>query len=120
MHVLNTKKYVIYTQSNFRICDINYDEKLLLKLIIAGSYIILSLLSGFFEDSCLSTKKEKLFQEFHSKNLILKKMSVRFEINLWKDKWGGRNLHKFHLEIAYKLENLRPNFNLLIKLSKIS
>ena len=88
MHVLNTEKYAIYTQSNFRICNINYDEKPLLKFIIAGSYIILSLLSGFFEDNCLCTKKEKLFQEFHSINMIPKKMSVKFGISLWKDKWG--------------------------------
>ena len=77
----------------FRICETNYDEKLLLKLIKAGSYIILSLLSGYFENSFISTKMKKLFQEFCSINLILKIMSVRFEINLWKGKWAGKGIY---------------------------
>ena len=77
----------------FKICDIKYEDKLLLKLIIAGSYIILSLLSGFFENSLICTKKKKIFQEFYSINLILKIMSVRFEINLWKGKWAGKGIY---------------------------
>ena len=88
IHFLNTKKYAIYTQSNFRICDINYEEKPLIKFIIAGSYIILSLLSGFFEENCICTKKEKFFQEFHSINLIPKKMSVN--LGLFYGKISGQ------------------------------
>ena len=92
MHVLNTKKNLIFTQLNFRISNINNDEQQRLKLIIAGSYIILSLLSGYFENSLICTKMKKLFQEFCSINLILKKMIVRFEINLWKGKWAGKGI----------------------------
>jgi len=72
MHVFNAKKYVIYTQSNFRIWGINHDDKLLSSLILAGSYIISSSHSGFFEDSFLCTKEKKLFQELHTKIMILK------------------------------------------------
>ena len=73
MHIFNAKKYVIYTRSNCRIWGINYNEKLLLKLIIADSYIIINSRTGFLEDSCLCTKKEKPFQELHTINMILKK-----------------------------------------------
>ena len=37
MNIFNAKKYVIYTTSNSRFWSMNHDEKLLLKLIKAGS-----------------------------------------------------------------------------------
>jgi len=72
MHVFNAKKYVIYTQSNSRIWSMNHDEKLLLKLIKAGSYTVLNLHFVFLR-TVPSLLIRKDFQELHRINMILKK-----------------------------------------------
>ena len=71
--IFNAKKYVNYTESYSIFWGMNHGEERFLKMLKAVPYIILKLTLWLFEDSCLCTNEEKLFQELYTVKIILKK-----------------------------------------------